>query len=76
MLILTKIERTIDLPVTQEQLDLWENGLVAQKAFPNLNASQREFIITGCTDEEWQVLCDSMEEYDDGEVYTPGDPAY
>jgi hypothetical protein len=50
---ITGISRTLELPITEEQLILWQNGLVAQQAFPQLNADQREFIITGITEEEW-----------------------
>ena len=39
--------------VTQEQLDNWKNGMVIQKAMPNLTAEEREFLITGCTQKEW-----------------------
>lgn len=42
-----------DIQVTEEQLDLFENGVLVQNAFPHLNASDREFIMTGVTDEEW-----------------------
>ena len=52
----TGIVRTLDLPVTQEQLDLWESGLVIQRAMPNLTADEREFIMTGITAEEWAKL--------------------
>jgi hypothetical protein len=48
--------RTLDIPVTQEQLDAWYNGELIQKAMPNLTASQREFIKTGITDEEWDEM--------------------
>lgn len=47
------IERTIDLPITQEQLENWYNGMLVQDAFPNLTDSEREFILSGITDEEW-----------------------
>ena len=46
-------ERTKDLPVTQKQLDDWEGGMVIQKAIPHLSDSDREFIMTGVTDDEW-----------------------
>ena len=46
-------ERTIDLPVTQAQLDAWKAGKLAQDAFPELNADQREFIMTGIVSWEW-----------------------
>lgn len=39
-----------EINVTQEQLATWKGGVVAQKAFPHLNADEREFIMTGITD--------------------------
>jgi len=47
-------EHTLDIDVTEEQLRNWENGALAQVAMPNLTASEREFIMTGITDEEWE----------------------
>lgn len=44
---------TLDIPVTQKQLDAWKNGMLIQKAMPNLTPSQREFLMTGVTEEEW-----------------------
>ena len=50
----TGITRTINLPVTQEQLEAYyTGGLLLQDAFPTLSAGDREFIKTGVTDEEW-----------------------
>lgn len=45
---------TMDLPVTPQQLDRWyaKQGLI-QDIFPDLNSEQREFLMTGCTPEEW-----------------------
>lgn len=45
--------RTLDIPVTQEQLNEWQSGVLIQDAMPNLTAGEREFIKTGITDEEW-----------------------
>lgn len=50
---LSGIERTIEIPVTKEQIDKWESGALAQEAFPNITPAQREFIMTGVTDDEW-----------------------
>ena len=50
----SNIERTKDLPITEDQLNDWNNGTVIQKAMPDLSRADREFIITGVTDEEWQ----------------------
>ena len=51
--ILTGITRTLDIPVTQIQLDRWESGTLIQNAMPDITADEREFIKTGITGEEW-----------------------
>lgn len=51
----TGIEHTLDLPVTQEQLDRYARGWLIQDAFPELAPEQREFIMTGVTPEEWRA---------------------
>ena len=53
---ITGITRTLDLPVTEEQLAAHKSGTLAQHAFPDLSADLREFIITGMTPEEWDML--------------------
>lgn len=50
---LTNEQHTMDIPVTQEQLDAWNGGMLIQEAMPNLTADQREFLLTGSTAEEW-----------------------
>lgn len=45
--------RTMDLPVTEEQLRRWQDGELIQRVMPNLNVDEREFIISGSTPEEW-----------------------
>ena len=47
---------TLDLPVTQAQLDKWEQGARIQDVFPTLTAGQREFILTGITEKEWSEV--------------------
>ena len=47
---------TLEINVTQEQLDAWEGGRLIQDVMPNLTADQREFIKTGLTDEDWKQL--------------------
>jgi hypothetical protein len=48
---------TLDLDVTQEQLDLYATGTVhLQNAFPALAPSLREFIKTGYTPADWDAL--------------------
>ena len=47
---------TMDLPVTREQLDRWQGGELIQNVFPFLSPAEREFLMTGCTDEEWDEV--------------------
>ena len=49
----TGIEHTLEIPVTQAQLDLWKSGVSIQNAMPNISAEDREFIKTGVTAQEW-----------------------
>ena len=49
---------TIDLPITEEQFIAWRNGTLIQDAMPELTPSQREFILTGITEEEWDAYYD------------------
>jgi len=45
---------TMELPVTDDQMRRFCNGNgYIQDIFPDLSAGQREFILTGITDEEW-----------------------
>lgn len=65
--ILSGKERTLDLPVTEEQLSRWQSGELIQNAMPHLTAGEREFIKTGVTDEEWDTEFANLEEGDDDE---------
>jgi hypothetical protein len=54
--IFTGIERTFDLPITEQQLREWESGKgLIQLIMPELTPAQREFIMTGATEEEWDT---------------------
>tara|TARA_R100000008_G_C3584409_1_gene171060 strand:+ start:1905 stop:2105 length:201 start_codon:yes stop_codon:yes gene_type:complete len=44
---------TMDIPVTQSQIDDWESGTLIQDAMPNVSANDREFLKTGVTPQEW-----------------------
>lgn len=51
------ITRSMDLDVTAQQWADFLSGVgTIQDIFPNLTPSQREFIKTGITDEEWDTL--------------------
>lgn len=56
--------RTIDLPITADQVTAYKAGALVQDAFPQLSADQREFFITGITQEEWDATFGDDE--DDG----------
>lgn len=54
--IFTGRSRSLDLDVTQEQLNRWNNGELIQKVFPHLSIDEREFLMTGIIGEEWNEL--------------------
>ena len=45
-----------DIDVTAEQYTSWENGTLIQDAMPNITAEEREFIVSGCTPEDFVFL--------------------
>jgi len=59
---LTGDTNTMDVPVTQDQLNDWTNGMLIQEAMPNLTAEDREFIMTGTTPEVWTKNFSEVEE--------------
>lgn len=55
------VTRTVDIPVTDEQLHLWQRGVPIQNVMPHLTASQREFLMSGMVDEEWDQMNADLE---------------
>ena len=54
---------TMDLDVTQEQLDRYAQGEdLIQHIFPRLKPDEREFLKTGVTKKEWDDMFGSGEE--------------
>ena len=51
---LTGMVHYMNLPVTVEQLNAHANGALAQDVFSHLTPEEREFLISGCTPEEWE----------------------
>jgi len=50
---------SMDLPVTQKQLDIYENtNTLVQDVFPDLTPDQREFLISGFLPGEFDTLCE------------------
>jgi hypothetical protein len=41
---------------TPQQFAQWRSGFLVQDAFPNLSPEEREFLITGMSDEEWHAM--------------------
>ena len=45
------------LPTRQGELEYWEDSMsLVQDVFPHFTSEQREFLISGCTPEEWNKL--------------------
>ncbi len=64
--IISNIERTLDINVTDEQLKDWQSGTNIQTAMPHLSKSDREFLKTGIVDNEWDAAFkDEDEEQED-----------
>lgn len=61
-MLITKISKysglthVMDLPITEQQVRNFNLGMKVQDAFPLLNSDQREFMLTGCTKEEWDEM--------------------
>jgi hypothetical protein len=63
--ILTGQTTVKEINVTEEQLQLWLNGMVIQSAMPHLSKEDREFLISGITADEWNVMIISDDEPED-----------
>ncbi len=61
---LSGITRSLEIPCTEEQMAAYKNGALIQVAFPNLTADQREFILTGIIEDEWNELFRKTDELD------------
>ena len=53
---LTGNTATKEIDVTTAQISAWENGELAQSAFPDASPSEREFIMSGYTDFDWDEM--------------------
>jgi len=60
--IITGITHEKDINVTDEQLKAWHDGELIQRAMPNLSVFDREFILSGITEEEWDAAFGAYEE--------------
>jgi hypothetical protein len=56
----------LDINCTKEQYNEWKGGVLIQDAMPHLSADDREFLISGCTPEDWKMLYgDGFDEEDE-----------
>jgi hypothetical protein len=46
---------TLNILVTDEQINKWQRGMRIQDAMPTLSPDEREFIKTGITPQEWNA---------------------
>lgn len=53
---------TLDLDITQEQIDKWRGGELIQNAMPHLNPDQREFLMTGIMPDSWDAIFEDADE--------------
>lgn len=70
------VEHTLEVPVTQEQLDAWQAGAAIQNAMPNISAELREFIKTGITPTEWNETFGSDDDDDSYDSEDDSDDIY
>jgi len=50
-----------DFDSMNDGFNAYQNGSLIQSAFPFLSNSEREFILTGLTDEEWEEMIKDVE---------------
>ena len=61
--IFTQKRNTMDLPIPASAIERYRNeGGLVQDHFPQLDADQREFILSGATPEEWNGIFPEEEE--------------
>jgi hypothetical protein len=67
--LLSRKVNTMTLAVTRAQWDAWQGGEHIQNAMPHLSPSEREFLLSGATPEEWDA------EFGECEVCGATDPS-
>jgi hypothetical protein len=53
---------TLDIDVTQEELEAWKYGTLIQLAMPRASGPEREFIKTGISPDDWKDIFKGEEE--------------
>lgn len=62
------METTMDLPVTDAELQRIAAGELIQNVLPHLTADEREFLLTGAAPGEWDSMFSGSEYEEDGEA--------
>lgn len=60
--LISGVTRTLDINITEDQMRFWESGKNIQDVAPHLTPGEREFLISGITDEEWDAAFPEEEE--------------
>lgn len=56
----------MDLPITEQHLSDWLQGdQLIQQVMPHLDKEQREFLISGTTQAEWDAVFGKEDDHDD-----------
>ena len=50
------VENVMNIDVTSAQISAWRSGSHIQDVMGNLTDNEREFMISGCTPEDWKFL--------------------
>jgi len=58
---LTGRTSTMRMDISEGALQAWQGGMLIQDAMPNLNADEREFVMTGITPYEWDNMFEEEE---------------
>ena len=53
---------TMEIELNVQDFYEWQKGALIQQALPYLSPSEREFLISGCTDEEWDEMFKERDE--------------
>lgn len=64
--LISGITRTRNIAITNKELEAWQSGMLIQDAMPALSEAEREFVLTGITQDEWQQLCLDIDEIEEG----------
>ena len=62
---ITGIIRTLELDITPAEYESFRNGKLVQEAMPHLTADEREFLISGVTQNEWDKYIKGEDEEDE-----------